>query len=242
MEERDIKNNGWRHDPKSAGATRKRGGGATSGQGARDRGRTQQQQRVESAKVPVQAKHPPQQQTTTATLLVPFSVGSALQREVQEVEDDFVAMTGCQRVRVVEQGGDKLVNLLGRQDPWASKRVCPDPECPACLSRTWLKQQKSAAKKSGVELPGVLVTKTSSMCRREGAHYVLHCLTCALEIRGPSTRGRCPAVQDSARNRMSGTCRGYCQLPPRAACCTGAWWPETRDTPCGQDHRTMTIV
>ena len=149
-----MKNNGWRHDPKSAGATRKRRGGATSGQGARDRGRTQQQQRVESAKVPVQAKHPPQQQTTTATLLVPFSVGSALQREVQEVEDDFVAMTGCQRGRVVEQGGDKLVNLLGRQDPWASKRVCPDPECPACLSRTWLRQQKSAAKKSGVELPG----------------------------------------------------------------------------------------
>ena len=51
------------------------------------------------------AKEDDPQPGTIMTLLVPYTTGSRLQKAVQQSEDQFVAMIGCQRVRVVEQGG-----------------------------------------------------------------------------------------------------------------------------------------
>ena len=129
------------------------------------------------------------QRTTISTLLVPYTVGGILQSSMQKAEDKFVELTGSQRVRIVEKGGETLGNLLGRNDPWSSRRVCPDPGCNPCKSRTWIKQQKVAAKKSGMSLPKVLITKTSNQCRREGATYVLQCLDCALVGKGSYYQG-----------------------------------------------------
>ena len=44
-----------------------------------------------------------------------------------------------------------------------------------------MKEERKAAKKSGTELPRVLVQKTSPQCSREGLNYSLQCLDCALE-------------------------------------------------------------
>ena len=74
-------------------------------------------------------------------MLVPFSVGSVLMREVQAAEDCFRSLIGGPRVRVIEKGGDTLINTLGRYDPWAARRRCPDEGCVMCESRMWLATQ-----------------------------------------------------------------------------------------------------
>ena len=55
-----------------------------------------------------------------STLLVPFSIGSVLQRAVQEAEDAYTQLVGGPKVRVLEKGGDTLINTLGKNDPWAA--------------------------------------------------------------------------------------------------------------------------
>ena len=118
---------------------------------------------------------------TVTTLLVPYTVGSKLKKTIQEAEDKYSDLIGGKRVRVIEKGGDSLINLLGRNDPWASKRVCTDKDCMPCTSRTWLNEEKKMAKKNKTKLPEVLTTKTSNQCRREGVNYSLQCLDCAIQ-------------------------------------------------------------
>ena len=115
---------------------------------------------------------------TISTLLVPHTMGSALQKEMQRAEDQFTELTAGPRVRIVEKGGDVLSHLLGRNDPWGSARPCTDPGCPTCRSRSWLQEQKKLSRKTGVKLPDGLIQSSSNNCRREGATYSLQCLTC----------------------------------------------------------------
>ena len=115
---------------------------------------------------------------TAATLLVPYSVGSDLQKRIQRAEDRFCELVGGQRVRVLEKGGDSLNNLLVRNDPWAASRVCSDSSCVTCKSRTWIKNIKKEAKKTKTELPDILLTTTTNQCRREGCTYTVQCLDC----------------------------------------------------------------
>ena len=131
--------------------------------------------------------------------MVPYTVGEGLRKCVQDAEYTFSRLTGSQRVRVVEEGGDKLSNLLCRNDPWAAKRTCPDPRCVMCSSRVWLAQQKKEAKKTGQSLPRVLIQKTSNQCHREGTTYTLQCLDCALLGRGSLYQGE---SSHSARQRQ----------------------------------------
>ena len=62
-------------------------------------------------------------------------------------------------MRVIEKGGDSLINLLGRNDPWTNKRLCTDDGCMPCASRAWLNEEKKAAQKNKTKLPEVLKTK-----------------------------------------------------------------------------------
>ena len=127
------------------------------------------------------------QRKVISTLLVPYSVGSALQKAVQDAEDTFSKLTGAERVRVVEKGGDTLLNTLGRNDPWSAGRSCGDPRCPQCQSRSLLKELKKDAKKAGMELPQGLLTQTSHQCRREGQNYGAQCAECLLNLGRSST-------------------------------------------------------
>ena len=83
-------------------------------------------------------------------------------------------------MRVIERGGDVLVHLLGRGDPWAARRSCSDNKCQLCQSRSWLHEQQKKAKKDGTDLPECLMRSSSHQCRREGVTYSLQCLPCAL--------------------------------------------------------------
>ena len=75
-----------------------------------------------------------------------------------------------------EAGGDRLIHLLGRNDPWAAETMCGDRSCVPCGSRLWLKEAKAEARKSGTKLPAGLIQSTAPQCRREGCNYTLHCL------------------------------------------------------------------
>ena len=99
---------------------------------------------------------------------------------MQKAEDEFRLLVGGPRVRVVEQGGDVLAHLLGRNYPWASRRMCGDEQCVPCRSKVWLQSEQKEARKNGTKLPDVLDKKTSNQCRREGCNYSLQCLDCAL--------------------------------------------------------------
>ena len=54
-----------------------------------------------------------------AVLFVPHTPGGLLSKKIQAVEDTFAKLHKVARVKVVERGGTKLMNMLGRKDPWA---------------------------------------------------------------------------------------------------------------------------
>ena len=105
--------------------------------------------------------------------MVPYTLGSSLKKRMQSAEDHFNKLVGEKRVRVVEAGGDRIIHLLGRNDPWSSEHSCGDKSCIPCGSRAWLKEQKSQAKRSGETLPKGLLDKSAPQCRRKAVstHY-----------------------------------------------------------------------
>ena len=68
------------------------------------------------------------------TLLVPYTIGSKLKEEMQEVVNEFVALIGGDRVCMVKQSGNTLLNLLGCNGKWAAAHSSGDPVCapPGC--------------------------------------------------------------------------------------------------------------
>ena len=113
-----------------------------------------------------------------ATIQVPFTNRSRLKDLVQAAEDDYNQLVGCRKVRVVEGGGDKLIHVLSKTDPWSAKYYCSDPICKTCTSRQWIKEQQKLAKKDKTLVPEFMVKPGSGLCRREGINYSLQCLPC----------------------------------------------------------------
>ena len=142
---------------------------------------------------------PQEERKVSATLLVPFTEDSSLQQAIQKTEDEFSMMAGGDWIIVVEKGGDKLTHMLCNNDPWAAQHVCTDNNCVTCKSRSWLKEERREAQKSGVNLPKVLLKPGSSLCRREGTMYTLYCLDCAIKGRGTYYQGE---SAQSARQRQ----------------------------------------
>ena len=137
-------------------------------------------------------------QRTVSTLLVPFTDGSALQKSMQCAEDSFSKLVGADRVRVIEKGGDVLINLLGRNDPWGSKRSCTDNTCATCASRRWIGEQQKEARKTRTALPKALITSSSTQCRQEGCNYSVQCALCISLGRSTTYKGE---SSRSARQR-----------------------------------------
>ena len=97
---------------------------------------------------------------------------------MQKAEDNYCLATGAKRIRMIERGGSRLLDLLGRNDPWAQQRTCGDVNCVTCLSRTWIKEKTKEAKKRKEEVPPGMLKAGSHQCRHEGLNYSLQCLTC----------------------------------------------------------------
>ena len=76
-----------------------------------------------------------------------------------------------------------MIHMLGRNDPWGHLRMCDDSNCQVCRTRQWINSQKEEARNAEEKLPEQLITKSSSLCRREGAIYVAQCIPCISEGR-----------------------------------------------------------
>ena len=198
--EKSRKDLGWlSQDPDQQPARRL--GGPRGPRVARGDHRSSGTQPGQSTVQPILGKEQKEQKVekvVVSTLLVPYTMGEVLRKSVQQAEDAFCELTGSQRVRIVEKGGDKLANLLCRNDPWAARRTCSDLSCATCRSKVWLSEQKKEARKTGQGLPESLVKTTSNQCRREGTTYVLQCLDCALSGRRSLYQGE---SSHSARQR-----------------------------------------
>ena len=54
--------------------------------------------------------------------MIPYTPGADLQKKMQRAENAYCTATGARKIRVIERGGSKLIDLLGRTDPWLSQR------------------------------------------------------------------------------------------------------------------------
>ena len=248
VEEKWRKENGWRAGSSGSEPLQGREGNeCESGSTTNNRrnlagprtgqGRTRRLQTAphDEPKLPGGEEDP--QSNTVTTLLVPFSAGSKLQKAVQHAEDQFVALTGCQRIRVVEQGGDKLSNLVCRNDPWASRRVCPDSNCATCKSRTWLKDQKVAAKKTGKTLPKVLLSSASSQCREGGGNICSPMPRLCFGRQEVLLPGGDVKIHKAAPGPTpEGLGAGDCKLPTCGPCSPGTWGQKAQHSICYQEH------
>ena len=91
-------------------------------------------------------------------MFVPHTPGGGLARELQKEEDNFSKLHRVARVKIVERGGKKVKDILGKKDPWAPS-TCFRPDCMVC---------NSTDKKLG----------TPTTCKQEGVCYQISCDRC----------------------------------------------------------------
>ena len=71
-----------------------------------------------------------QNTTPVAPIFVPRTPGGALAQKVRRIEEEYNKISS-RRVKVVEEGGSTLSQLLFRPDPWEG-RNCMRVSCPSC--------------------------------------------------------------------------------------------------------------
>ena len=67
-------------------------------------------------------------------LFVPHTPGGVLARKIQSADDIFSRLHDVPRVKIVERGGSKLMDQLGKKDPWANTS-CNKSDCMICQSK-----------------------------------------------------------------------------------------------------------
>ena len=176
QEEKSLKENGWRQESRNRSGRKVQ----ISREGPRrtvDKVDVSQEEGAQSGR-PQEEEDGKLERPVEATLLVPYTPDSALKEAMQKSDDEYCKVVRSRRIRIMENGGNKLINVLGRNDPWANRRVCEDEACPTCQTRTWLQEERKAAKREKQEMPPLLIQQTSHNCRREGLNYTLQCIPC----------------------------------------------------------------
>ena len=82
-------------------------------------------------------------------MFVPHTPEGGLARAIQKSEDIFSALHQVARVRVVERGGTRLQDMLGRKNPWKGKS-CGRKDCLLCLSKFRKKGETMACDKENI--------------------------------------------------------------------------------------------
>jgi hypothetical protein len=93
-----------------------------------------------------------------AVMFVPFTKHSELANRLRDNEEKMESMSGY-RMKIVERGGSKLVDMLHKANPWAGED-CQRDRCLLC----------STKKDEGKE--------NSQDCKRRNCVYETTCLTC----------------------------------------------------------------
>ena len=94
---------------------------------------------------------------------------STLCKALQKQDDLFSKLHKLPRIKFVETGGSKMIQVLGIKNPWENT-PCGRPECWPCLD------DKTAGR---CRYEGIVYTITCNKCKGDGAH---------LEYTGESSR------------------------------------------------------
>ena len=93
-----------------------------------------------------------------AVMFVPYTRHSELATRLRESEETMCGMTGY-KLKIVEKGGTKLVDILHKANPWAGQH-CERAKCMLCTT----KQQEAK--------------QNSQDCKKRNCVYETSCLTC----------------------------------------------------------------
>ena len=98
----------------------------------------------------------------TSVMFVPHTVNSSLAKTLQEKEIKLNEITG-DKIKIVERSGNKLEDLLTRNNPWKGKD-CGRPNCLLCTTKT------------------ITGKNLSQDCSKRNILYEIKCLTCEKKI------------------------------------------------------------
>ena len=114
-----------------------------------------------------------------------LKIDSHYWRRLQEVDKMIGEATGSPSARFVERcGGATIVDLLGRNNPWAADWCCGRLACLVCKGRALLQQEAEETEPTTGPIPpkpGKDDTKAAPKCTSEGAWYIVECWTCRKE-------------------------------------------------------------
>ena len=75
-----------------------------------------------------------------AVLFCPHTEGGTLAKNLRKAEEDLEKLTGY-RMKVVEKGGDRILDLLQTSDPWRGED-CGRAGCWPCRTKMWTEKDK----------------------------------------------------------------------------------------------------
>ena len=110
----------------------------------------------------------PNQARIESVMFVPHTPGGELARQLQKVEDSFSSMHNIGRVKIVERGGRRLKDILGKKDPWAPAS-CLRSDCMMCQSAS---KKKDSVKTCHKESVVYLISCDRCKINKVKAHYV----------------------------------------------------------------------
>ena len=116
------------------------------------------QQRVGCKKNNIKGINSKPQQRVKAVMFVPYTKHSELANRLRENEEKMESMSGY-RMKIVERGGSKLVDILHKANPWAGED-CQRKRCLLCTTK---------------QMEG---KENSQDCKRRNCVYETTCLTC----------------------------------------------------------------
>ena len=93
-----------------------------------------------------------------AVMFIPYTAHSELAVRMRENEEKMEKMTGY-RLKIVEKGGTKLIDLLHKANPWAGQD-CSRDRCLLCISKK--REDKS----------------NTQDCKKRNCVYETYCWTC----------------------------------------------------------------
>ena len=97
---------------------------------------------------------------TESVMFVTATWRSSLVKALQKMDEAFCKLHKLPRIRFVERGGSKLIQVLGKKDPWENRHCCRE-ECWPC------QDPKSKGK---CRYEGIVYTNSCDTCTQAGVH------------------------------------------------------------------------
>lgn len=117
-------------------------------------------------------------------VFVPFTKESRLRKRLQVIDDTIGESTRSPGLRFIERcGGQTIIDLLGRSNPWAKDLRCPREKCLPCAGKDILAREEEERKipepgQPPCPRPSKEETTSIPKCTVEGVGYIVECWPC----------------------------------------------------------------